>query len=395
MEFTLPNLFPILMDSTSPMNDEPTLPSNSSFTFLVSVVPTKEHIVTTKEIQLQDTVLNFNFKGYMIAKAHTVNQALDTAIALRDPHKIHEAMRYSLLAGGKRVCHMLCITTCELVGGTEATAIPAACTVEMIHTMSLIHDNLPCMENDDLRPEKPTKHDVAVLTGDVLLAFAFEHVAASTEGVSLSPVVRAIEELAKSVGTEGIAFISRRSFGYPFSLNQMISLQGSVLVGSISYGKLLLAGQMDRKYPEKHLVWYRVSCIIPQNKVDKDKREKPSSSSKKTVSECLEEKYFVGLDLSIRRWLCSSLSENDDMIVFFKAMIVLAEIESLKVRALYQKGFALAEIESLKNLEEFIWFWCYCVRKSKDLQNIYAQLLPLALPAPPMGGLGMPPMPPF
>ncbi|RZC25847.1 Geranylgeranyl pyrophosphate synthase, chloroplastic [Glycine soja] len=308
----------------------------------------------------------------MIAKAHTVNQALDTAIALRDPHKIHEAMRYSLLAGGKRVCHMLCITTCELVGGTEATAIPAACTVEMIHTMSLIHDNLPCMENDDLRPEKPTKHDVAVLTGDVLLAFAFEHVAASTEGVSLSPVVRAIEELAKS-----------------------ISLQGSVLVGSISYGKLLLAGQMDRKYPEKHLVWYRVSCIIPQNKVDKDKREKPSSSSKKTVSECLEEKYFVGLDLSIRRWLCSSLSENDDMIVFFKAMIVLAEIESLKVRALYQKGFALAEIESLKNLEEFIWFWCYCVRKSKDLQNIYAQLLPLALPAPPMGGLGMPPMPPF
>ncbi|KHN45277.1 Geranylgeranyl pyrophosphate synthase, chloroplastic [Glycine soja] len=104
MEFTLPNLFPILMDSTSPMND---WSASNPAPILVSVVPTKEHIVTTKEIQLQDTVLNFNFKGYMIAKAHTVNQALDTAIALRDPHKIHEAMRYSLLAGGKRVCPMI------------------------------------------------------------------------------------------------------------------------------------------------------------------------------------------------------------------------------------------------------------------------------------------------
>uniref|UniRef100_A0A7N2M5T9 Geranylgeranyl diphosphate synthase n=1 Tax=Quercus lobata TaxID=97700 RepID=A0A7N2M5T9_QUELO len=96
-------------------------------------------------------------------------------------------MRYSLLAGGKRVRPMLCIAACEVVGGTESIAMPAACAVEMIHTMSLIHDDLPCMDNDDLRRGKPTNHkvfgeDVAVLAGDALLAFAFEHIAVSTVG---------------------------------------------------------------------------------------------------------------------------------------------------------------------------------------------------------------------
>eukprot|EP00256_Glycine_max_P052894 XP_014619357.1 geranylgeranyl pyrophosphate synthase, chloroplastic isoform X2 [Glycine max] len=204
----LPPFHTLTLTTTLPKLASGTPKLISSFP-LVSAVPTKEHTVTTQEIQLQDTPLNFDFKGYMIAKAHTVNQALDAAIALRDPHKIHQAMRYSLLAGGKRVRPVLCIAACELVGGTEATAIPAACAVEMIHTMSLIHDDLPCMDNDDLRRGKPTNHkvygeDVAVLAGDALLAFAFEHVAASTEGVSPSRVVRAIGELAKSIGTEGL-----------------------------------------------------------------------------------------------------------------------------------------------------------------------------------------------
>lgn len=145
----------------------------------------------------------------MLQKANTINQALDAAIALKEPEKIHEAMRYSLLAGGKRVRPVLCIAACELVGGLEQMAIPAACAVEMIHTMSLIHDDLPCMDNDDLRRGKPTNHkvfgeDVAILAGDALLAFAFEHVAAATKGVSPARVVRAVSELAKSVGGEGL-----------------------------------------------------------------------------------------------------------------------------------------------------------------------------------------------
>ncbi|KAL2348472.1 hypothetical protein Fmac_002472 [Flemingia macrophylla] len=188
----------LVLFSTTPL---PSLSASLS----VSVVTTKEDTatvtVTTEEI--------FDFEDYMVRKANKVNQALDAAIALRDPEKIHQAMRYSLLAGGKRVRPLLCIAACELVGGTEETAIPSACAVEMIHTMSLIHDDLPCMDNDDLRRGKPTNHkvfgeDVAVLAGDALLAFAFEHIAVSTKGVSPARVVRAIAELAKSIGGEGL-----------------------------------------------------------------------------------------------------------------------------------------------------------------------------------------------
>jgi len=185
----------------------PKLSSSSSHSLSVSAVPTK--VDTTVKIAEIEEPKNFDFKVYMLHKAHTVNQALDATIALRDPEKIHKAMRYSLLAGGKRVRPILCIAACELVGGDQAAAIPAACATEMIHTMSLIHDDLPCMDNDDLRRGKPTNHkvfgeDVAVLAGDALLAFAFEHVAMATEGVSPTRVVRAIGELAKSIGGDGL-----------------------------------------------------------------------------------------------------------------------------------------------------------------------------------------------
>uniref|UniRef100_A0A3Q7F8X1 Uncharacterized protein n=1 Tax=Solanum lycopersicum TaxID=4081 RepID=A0A3Q7F8X1_SOLLC len=141
--------------------------------------------------------------------AVSVNKALESAVSIKEPVMIHESMRYSLLAGGKRIRPMLCIAACELVGGVESTAMPAACAVEMIHTMSLIHDDLPCMDNDDLRRGKPTNHkiygeDVAVLAGDALLALAFEHIATHTKGVSSDRIVRVIGELAKCIGAEGL-----------------------------------------------------------------------------------------------------------------------------------------------------------------------------------------------
>jgi hypothetical protein len=104
---------------------------------------------------------NFDFNAYMRAKTKAVNLALDKAVQLQHPEKIREAMRYSLLAGGKRVRPALCIAACELVGGDEKTAMPAACAMEMMHTMSLIHDDLPCMDNDNLRRGMPTNHKVS------------------------------------------------------------------------------------------------------------------------------------------------------------------------------------------------------------------------------------------
>ncbi|XP_023512846.1 geranylgeranyl pyrophosphate synthase, chloroplastic-like [Cucurbita pepo subsp. pepo] len=197
--------FPLKRGSKSFVISRQRLSSSSISSLSVYAVLAKEETLTEEE----EGKPTFNFKEYMVQKGNSVNRALDAAVFLREPLKIHEAMRYSLMAGGKRVRPVLCIAACELVGGNESMAMPAACAVEMIHTMSLIHDDLPCMDNDDLRRGKPTNHkvfgeDVAVLAGDALLAFAFEHVAVSTIGVAPPRIVRAIGELAKSIGSEGL-----------------------------------------------------------------------------------------------------------------------------------------------------------------------------------------------
>lgn len=158
-----------------------------------------------------DTVIErtFDLSAYLAAKQATVEAALDAAIALQYPETIYESMRYSLLAGGKRLRPILCIATCELVGGTEAMAMPTACSLEMIHTMSLIHDDLPAMDNDDFRRGKPTNHkvygeDIAILAGDGLLAYAFEYIAAQTQGVAPQNVLRVVAHLGRAVGAAGL-----------------------------------------------------------------------------------------------------------------------------------------------------------------------------------------------
>ncbi|KAK3030525.1 hypothetical protein RJ639_039555 [Escallonia herrerae] len=194
----------------SPIKSTPTWPNYHSTPLAISAVVTKQETATEDETQ---NPTSFNFNTYMAQKASLINRALDEAVSLKDPPMIHEAMRYSLLAGGKRVRPVLCLAACELVGGgrhhSAAAALPAACAVEMIHTMSLIHDDLPCMDDDDLRRGQPTTHkafgeDVAVLAGDSLLAFAFEHLSTATVGVPPARILSAVGELAKSIGTEGL-----------------------------------------------------------------------------------------------------------------------------------------------------------------------------------------------
>src|SRR5512138_2358717 len=114
-------------------------------------------------------------------------------------------MRYSLFAGGKRMRPALCLAAAEACGGKPAEAMPLACAVECIHTYSLIHDDLPAMDNDDFRRGKPTNHKVygegiAVLAGDALLTQAFE-IAAQCRGWARYPVQQVILELAKASGS--------------------------------------------------------------------------------------------------------------------------------------------------------------------------------------------------
>ena len=151
----------------------------------------------------------FDLEGYLATKKQLVETALNDSLKIKQPEKIYEAMRYSLLAGGKRLRPILCLATCQLLSGSENIAMPTACALEMIHTMSLIHDDLPAMDNDDYRRGKLTNHkvygdDIAILAGDGLLAYAFEYVATHTHNVSANRVVKVLGILAKAVGAEGL-----------------------------------------------------------------------------------------------------------------------------------------------------------------------------------------------
>lgn len=151
----------------------------------------------------------FDLKNYLKTQQELVEKALDESLPIAQPAKIYEAMRYSLLAGGKRLRPILCLATCELLGGNTSSALPSACAVEMIHTMSLIHDDLPAMDNDDYRRGKLTNHkvygeDIAILAGDALLTYAFEYVARETKNIPPERTLQVLQILTRAVGASGL-----------------------------------------------------------------------------------------------------------------------------------------------------------------------------------------------
>jgi geranylgeranyl diphosphate synthase, type II len=152
---------------------------------------------------------SFDLSTYLVEQKRAIEIALDSALPVIYPEKIYEAMRYSLLAGGKRLRPILCLASCELAGGTAQMAMPTACALEMIHTMSLIHDDLPAMDNDDYRRGQLTNHkvygeDIAILAGDGLLSYAFEYIASKTENVPPYQVLQTIAHLARASGAGGL-----------------------------------------------------------------------------------------------------------------------------------------------------------------------------------------------
>lgn len=149
----------------------------------------------------------FDLPAFLERSTAAVNAALDRFLprAGTRPATLHRAMRYSLFAGGKRLRPALCLAAAEACGGTWDDALPLACAVECIHTYSLIHDDLPAMDNDDFRRGKPTNHKVfgegiAILAGDALLTIAFE-IAAQARGWPRYPHQRLILELAEAAGS--------------------------------------------------------------------------------------------------------------------------------------------------------------------------------------------------
>ena len=152
--------------------------------------------------------------GYLEARRAEVEAAL--AAFLPDPPQspeiVDSAMRYSLLAGGKRLRPILCLASADAVGGDYRAAMPAACALELIHTYSLIHDDLPAMDNDTMRRGRPTLHVVAgegmaILAGDGLLTQAFLVLAsepATQDARSAARKLRVIETIARAAGVEGM-----------------------------------------------------------------------------------------------------------------------------------------------------------------------------------------------
>jgi len=156
--------------------------------------------------------VSFDLTAYMADRAQAVDRALDRFLPRESapPASLHKAMRYSVFAGGKRLRPVLVAAGAEAVGGTLEAVMPAACAVEMIHTYSLIHDDLPAMDNDDFRRGVPTSHKVfgeaiAILAGDALLTLAFRLLAnSSPAGGEAGRLRDMLIEVADAAGSAGM-----------------------------------------------------------------------------------------------------------------------------------------------------------------------------------------------
>ena len=178
-------------------------------------------------------------------------------------HRLFEAMRYSLLAGGKRLRPVLVLAFCEATGGKTESALPVAIAVEMLHTYSLIHDDLPCMDNDELRRGKPTNHIIfgeftAVLAGDALQAEAFGTILRSELPAEIRvECARALTDAAGADGICGGQQLDMESNGKKLSEDELTEVQtrktGSLLAAACLMGAIV--GGAEEKQKEAALVY--------------------------------------------------------------------------------------------------------------------------------------------
>jgi geranylgeranyl diphosphate synthase, type II len=157
--------------------------------------------------------MSLDLKQYLKERCELVDSRLMMAMPSETelPFSLHKSMRYSTFAGGKRLRPILLLAACEAVGGEINTALPAACSMEMIHTYSLIHDDLPAMDNDDFRRGNPTNHKVfgdaiAILAGDALLTQAFILLSSPffASNVPHDRILAVIHEIASAAGSRGM-----------------------------------------------------------------------------------------------------------------------------------------------------------------------------------------------
>lgn len=205
----------------------------------------------------------FDLKTYLNQKQNQVNEAIQQILQNNSSQRIVQAMIYSVMAGGKRLRPILCTAAAEAVGGNSADVLPAGCAIEMIHTYSLIHDDLPAMDNDDLRRGKPTCHvafdeATALLAGDALLTLAFQVLSSldHNEQLSASKQLEIIHIISTAAGYNGMIEGQMRdmaSEGIPLSTEELKELHarktGALIEASTRSGAVLGGGtphQIDK-----------------------------------------------------------------------------------------------------------------------------------------------------
>lgn len=196
--------------------------------------------------------MTFDFSAYTAERTAWINQALDryTPPLDAEPATLHAAMRYSLLARGKRIRPLFCIAGAEAVGGEGQAVLPMACALEMLHTFSLIHDDLPAMDNDDFRRGVPTSHKkfgeaMAILAGDALETLAFGTIARYQQGdpAAVVRVMALFAEASGSLGMCGGQVDDMEHEGQPVTLETLRHIHarktGALLTVALQTGALL------------------------------------------------------------------------------------------------------------------------------------------------------------
>lgn len=255
----------------------------------------------------------------------TLNERIEKALAGYLPDKdclekrLIDSMEYSLLAGGKRIRPLLVLEFCQLCGGSIEDAMPFACAVEMIHTYSLIHDDLPCMDNDDFRRGKPSNHkvygeDTALLAGDALQALAFKTATSNITKENAYNTARAVNNLAEYCGANGMVggqIIDLENEGKSSGidiLKEMDRKKTAAIIKSACEMGCIVAGaddedvKMARVFGESIGLAFQIQDDILDVTADQSKLGKPVGSDKEN-----EKSTYVSL-LGLEE--CKSLVES-------------------------------------------------------------------------------------
>lgn len=265
-----------------------------------------------------ESVLNAALKPYLDDRRGRIEAALDRLLPSLDapPRTLHEAIRYSVLAPGKRLRPTLVIAAAEAVGGTAEAVMPTACAMECIHAFSLIHDDLPCMDNDDYRRGRLTNHKVygealALLAGDALLALAFQLIAENAGAAPaerILPILRLVAEASGTWGMVGGQVVDMESQGRDISVETLRYIHehktGALLTASVLSGALLAGadeGQVQalRTYGEHIGLAFQIADDILDVTGDEAKIGKPVGSDEQN-DKATYPKLF-GLEESLRR----------------------------------------------------------------------------------------------